>query len=46
MADWLAANPRGKHGRHEYRLEDYGIRREDVDALFSDYVQRYGLTME
>ena len=46
MSDWLAANPRGKHGRHEYRLEDYGIRRDDVDALFSDYVQRYGLTME
>lgn len=46
MAEWLAANPRGKHGKHEYRLDDYGIRREDVDALFAEYVQRYGLTME
>ena len=46
MSDWLAANPRGKHGKHEYRLEDYGIRRDDVDALFGDYVKRYGLTME
>ena len=46
MAQWLAEHPRGKHGKHEYRLEDYGIAREDVEELFGDYARRYGLAME
>lgn len=25
MRAWLAANPRGKHGGHSYRLEDFGL---------------------
>lgn len=36
----------GKYGEHKYRLEDYGIPRSEVDALFGDYVQRYGLSMQ
>jgi hypothetical protein len=27
-------------------LEDYAITRAEVEALFGDYVERYGLTME
>ncbi len=46
MAQWLAQHPQGKHGKHEYQLEDYGITRAEVQALFGDYVERYGLTME
>lgn len=46
MQQWLDDHPQGKHGRHAYRLEDYDIRRLDVEALFGDYVERYGLTME
>jgi hypothetical protein len=46
MQAWLDANPPGKHGVHEYRLQDYGIERAEVTALFGDYVERYGLTME
>jgi len=46
MAAWLDAHPQGLHGRHEYRLEDYGITREEVEALFGGYVERYGLTMD
>jgi hypothetical protein len=46
MADWLAANPKGRHGKHSYRLEDYGISRGEVEELFGDYVKRYDLTME
>jgi hypothetical protein len=46
MAAWLDAHPQGLHGRHEYRLEDYGITREEVEALFGEYVARYGLTMD
>jgi hypothetical protein len=46
MQAWLEAHPQGKHGKHEYRLEDYAIARDEVQALFADYVERYGLTME
>jgi hypothetical protein len=45
MQGWLDEHPQGKHGKHEYRLEDYGISRAEVEALFEDYVGRYGLTM-
>lgn len=45
MNNWLASNPKGRHGKHEYRLEDYGVARADVEALFADYVQRYKVTM-
>lgn len=46
MGRWLAEHPRGRHGKHEYRLEDYGIPRWEVEDLFGGYVERYGLTME
>ena len=41
MARWQRAHPQGKHGKHEYRLEDYGITRAEVEALFGDYAARY-----
>ena len=25
MRQWLEDNPAGKHGKHEYRLEDFGL---------------------
>jgi hypothetical protein len=46
MQVWLKAHPQGKHGKHQYRLEDYGISRREVETLFTDYVERYGLSME
>ena len=46
MQAWLDENPQGRHGRHEYRLEDYAISRAEVEALFGDYVDRYGLSMD
>jgi hypothetical protein len=33
----LHANPQHKHGRHQYRLEDYGLDRPSLEALFADY---------
>ena len=46
MQAWLEEHPQGKHGKHQYRLEDYGISRAEVETLFTDYVERYGLSME
>ncbi|MFN4135080.1 MAG: sulfotransferase family protein [Novosphingobium meiothermophilum] len=39
----LDANPQGKHGRHEYRLEDYGLTRDEVYDHFAGYIDRYGI---
>jgi hypothetical protein len=38
---YLAANPRDKHGRHTYRLEDYGLTEADCDAAFAAYRDRF-----
>lgn len=46
MHAWLAQHPQGKHGRHEYRLDDYGISRADVAGLFETYMQRYHLDLD
>jgi hypothetical protein len=46
MQAWLDANPVGKHGKHEYCLQDYGIERAEVEQLFAAYVERYGLSLE
>jgi hypothetical protein len=36
------AHPKGKHGEHEYRLEDYGITRDEVERRFAAYTPRGG----
>lgn len=46
MQAWLDNHPRGKHGLHRYQLEDYAITRDEVAALFKDYMQRYNLTLD
>ena len=33
LDDWIAANPKGKRGAHAYRLDDYGL---DADAIEAD----------
>lgn len=30
MGEYLAANPKGRHGRHEYRLEQFGLTEAEV----------------
>ncbi len=46
MQRWLDEHPKGKHGKHEYDLEKYGISRGEVEAVFADYMKRYSLSME
>ena len=41
MQAMLDANPQGKHGKHEYRLEDYGLTRDGIYAHFADYIDRF-----
>lgn len=41
MRTFLKTNPKGKFGRHEYSLADYGLTREIVRERFADYCQRF-----
>jgi hypothetical protein len=46
MEAYLAANPKGKHGRHAYSLEDYGLTARSVRARFADYIERYDIPVK
>ena len=42
MSDWEAANPPGKHGKHQYTLDHFGITDAEISAAFADYLKRFG----
>lgn len=41
MRETLAGHPQHAFGRHRYRLEDFGLRRVDIDARFARYRARF-----
>ena len=43
MRAQLDANPKGKHGKHEYAIEEYGLSAEGVRARFDAYCRQFGL---
>jgi hypothetical protein len=43
---WREANPKGKRGTHEYRLDDYGLDRATVTAAFAEYTERFNIPSE
>lgn len=46
MHAWMDANPKGKHGRHEYSLEEYGLSRDQVHEVFKDYIEDYDIPVK
>jgi hypothetical protein len=46
MRAYLAANPRGKHGTHTYRLADYGLDEHERRNALAFYTQRFGVPAE
>jgi hypothetical protein len=44
MLTWLADNPQGKGGRHEYSLDTYGLSADGIRRRFAWYTDRYGVT--
>lgn len=46
MNAYMDANPKGKHGKHEYSLERYGLTREGVHKAFADYIERYKIPVK
>ena len=41
MQKWLDDNPRNKHGKHRYTLEQFGLSPELIDEKMGDYIQAY-----
>jgi hypothetical protein len=44
VRDYLAENPRDKHGTHRYTLEEFGLDRDEVDEAFAPYRERFGVS--
>jgi hypothetical protein len=41
MAAWHATNEQGRHGKHEYSLEEFGLSEAGVNKAFSEYIRRF-----
>ena len=46
MQRWIRDNAQRKHGVHSYRLEDFGLDREQLDPHFEAYRDRFGVPIE
>jgi hypothetical protein len=45
MQNFLAANPKNKHGVHSYTLEQFGLSRTVEAARFRSYCERFRIPM-
>ncbi|NKB25570.1 MAG: sulfotransferase [Kiritimatiellae bacterium] len=41
MKTFLSENPKNRHGKHDYTLEDFGVSTEKITERFSEYVNAY-----
>jgi len=46
MEGWLEVNGRHKHGKHEYRLQDFGLTPERVESRLAFYRERFAIPFE
>ncbi len=46
MRAFLANNQQGKHGKHHYTLEEFGLTKAGVQDHFRDYCERYGIVVK
>jgi hypothetical protein len=46
MAQFVAATPNGGYAVNNYRLDNYGIHPEAVNARFAPYIERFGIVHE
>jgi len=46
MSGWLADNPQGKFGKHEYKLAQYGLTPDQVRGSFERYLSAYDVEAE
>lgn len=45
MEAHIADNPKGRHGKHEYKLDDWGLTNEAVIERFAPYIERFDIDM-
>jgi hypothetical protein len=45
FAGHVEANPKGKHGKHDYALEEYGLDADAVRERFAPYIERFGIVL-
>jgi hypothetical protein len=41
MLEWHNENVQGKHGKHEYSLEEFGLSGADIEQSFDSYMHRF-----
>lgn len=46
MQAYMAENQKGKHGKHEYDLAEYGLTAEGVRERFKDYIENYDIPVK
>ncbi len=46
MQAWLEDNPQNKFGKHEYKLDQYGLSVEALKPLFERYLSHYNVAKE
>jgi hypothetical protein len=46
MSRLLANNPQGKHGKHTYSLEEFGLTKQGVHTHFKDYCERFAIPLK
>ena len=46
MEAHMAANPQGKHGAHDYALDEYGLDPDNVRERFAGYIDRFDIDIE
>ena len=43
MSDFLSRNPKDKHGKHSYTLEQFGLDRAQEEERYRTYAERFDL---
>ena len=46
MRQWLDDNPQNKFGKHEYKLDQYGLSKAKAEDIFERYLSRYDVARE
>lgn len=46
MTELVAASPQGKHGKHTYSLEEFGLSAVGVRRHFRDYCERFDIRVK
>ena len=46
MEAYMAANQKGKHGKHSYDLAEFGLSKDAVHERFKSYIQDYDIPVK